>query len=240
MTRAHTAQLESSLSLGSPDEPGDVFRCVAIGGAPRTARLHTDVTVSYASIRPLLPNRPGSNVILTTKFRRTTIASVSSPWTLIAQHCLLPAFLTQSLPTSRQQLLPIQSDRNLQRKFCTIVGTVCSVYRGRQHSNVPLLPERLIGCPCCVNSVVRRFVLLHVQRSGDCGSPRVFGSTNRSNASIRSESLSANCLRPPPTPRKRDSIALPASRILSSATPLRIVCCVMPVAWHAAVTPPPP
>lgn len=52
------------------------------------------------------------------------IASVSSPWTLIAQHCLLPASLTQSLPISRQQLFPIKSDRNLQWKFCSIVGTV--------------------------------------------------------------------------------------------------------------------
>jgi hypothetical protein len=54
------------------------------------------------------------------------------------------------------------------------------------------------GWPRRVSSPARRRVLLQVQRSGDCGSPRVAGSTRASRAATKPGSVSVNGLRPAP------------------------------------------
>ena len=80
----------------------------------------------------------------------------------------------------------------------------------------------LTGWPCRVNSSANRVVLLHVQRNGDCGSPRVAGSTNGSSAAVSSGSDSVQHFRPPPGRRIRVGIGASgfASRSASSAEPL--------------------
>src|SRR3989304_190987 len=45
--------------------------------------------------------------------------------------------------------------------------------------------------------------LLHVHNTGDCGSPRVSGSTSERRSSSRLASVSLSGLRPPPRPRTR-------------------------------------
>ena len=54
------------------------------------------------------------------------------------------------------------------------------------------------GCPRAVNSPARRRVLLQVHRSGDCGSPRLTGSTSRSRRRRMPGSTAAVGLRPAP------------------------------------------
>ncbi len=53
-------------------------------------------------------------------------------------------------------------------------------------------------CPWARNSSARFRTLLHVHRSGDCGSPRVTGSSSFSRSSSRSGSLNDAFFRPPP------------------------------------------
>jgi hypothetical protein len=62
-----------------------------------------------------------------------------------------------------------------------------------------------------VNSSANRRMLLHVQRNGDSGSPRVVGSIKVSRAANKSGSVSARGRRPPPGRRTR--IASDARRL---------------------------
>ena len=99
------------------------------------------------------------------------------------------------------------------------------------------------GCPWFCSSLASFRVLLHVHRSGDSGSPRVNGSTNRSNASRIDGSDSLIDLRPPPTRRIRlltTRCRGPFTRSRSSRTPRPIVLCDIPVAATTAATPPHP
>jgi hypothetical protein len=100
----------------------------------------------------------------------------------------------------------------------------------------------LTGCPCRVSWLASCVVLLHVQRNGDVGSPRVMGSTNRSSAAANSGSTSVARLRPAPGLRTRDSTGVSGSfsRASSSARPFAIVFGHIPVARLTARTPPQP
>src|SRR5260370_7678205 len=81
-------------------------------------------------------------------------------------------------------------------------------------------------------------MLLHVQRSGDSGSPRVTGSTNRSKSSRRLASLLTVCLRPPPFRRIRPVLAPPLS--CSSLIPWLMALRQIPGARETAEIPPHP
>src|SRR5947209_3844100 len=70
----------------------------------------------------------------------------------------------------------------------------------------------------CCSSLASLRTLLLVQRSGDCGSPRVTGSTSRSRSSLKPASLLTLLLRPPPFLRTRPSPTLAPS--CSSLIPL--------------------
>ena len=95
----------------------------------------------------------------------------------------------------------------------------------------------LTGCPASRNRSANRAALLHVQRSGSVGSPRVTGSSSRSSASTKPASRAVSVLRPPPGRRCRAAPtgAAPAS---SSLNPARTVTRDIPVASATRVTPP--
>ena len=98
------------------------------------------------------------------------------------------------------------------------------------------------GCPAPVSVCARFVVLLHVQRSGDIGSPRVLGSINRSSACTNPGSVSVSRLRPPPSLRSRAATGARGCflRTASSTSPLRMVLRDIPVALLTALTPPRP
>lgn len=84
--------------------------------------------------------------------------------------------------------------------------------------------------------------LLQVHRSGDIGSPRVAGSTNRSKDSASPGSATVARRRPPPATLSRDPTTASGSslRAASSAKPLTIVLGDIPIARLTARTPPHP
>jgi len=98
------------------------------------------------------------------------------------------------------------------------------------------------GWLCRRSSSANLRVLLHVQRRGDSGCPRVTGSTKASRACSNPGSISVKGLRPPPTLRRRDATASPgcASRCSNSRTPVVMVFRASPVAAETVVTPPQP
>src|ERR1039458_9835049 len=106
----------------------------------------------------------------------------------------------------------------------------------------PSYVRGLTGCPIRPNSSARLDVLLHVQRNGEPGSPRVSGSTSHSNVAVNSGSASLQRLRPPPSLRRRESMAAwgSFSRAVNSANPLRMVFGDMRIAPPTACTPPHP
>jgi len=118
-----------------------------------------------------------------------------------------------------------------------VLAFPCRLYSNSWSKNrIDVMP---IGCPWRVNSVASRRRLLHVQRSGDSGSPRT-GSIKASNCSSKWGSVNVHFFRPPP-----GFLDLFVSRGLteesaSSAIPFRIVLCEMPVACLTRVTPPQP
>jgi hypothetical protein len=81
---------------------------------------------------------------------------------------------------------------------------------------------------------------LAVHSSGDCGSPRVSGSTSarRSSSQGGLASVSLSGLRPPPGRRTRSGSGVSSAR--NSASPRPIVLRAMPVARVTALTPPCP
>jgi hypothetical protein len=85
-----------------------------------------------------------------------------------------------------------------------------------------------------------RRVLLHVQRKGDIGSPRVNGSNNASRAASSVGSDSVERLRPAPLRRRRVLTGSSGwlSRYSSSRSPAAMVSRANPVAVATAVTPP--
>src|SRR5260221_14521921 len=93
-------------------------------------------------------------------------------------------------------------------------------------------------CPRRLSSVASLRTLLHVQRRGDSGSPRVSGSTNRSRSSRRLASLLTVVLRPPPIRRIRPSVVPPFS--CSSLIPWLMALRESPVARETAEIPPHP
>jgi hypothetical protein len=80
--------------------------------------------------------------------------------------------------------------------------------------------------------------LLQVHNSGDCGSPRVSGSTSARRSSSKLASVSLRGLRPPPDRRTRSASGVSPAR--NSASPRPIVLRAMPVARVTALTPPCP
>src|SRR5260370_7256192 len=93
--------------------------------------------------------------------------------------------------------------------------------------------------PCCANSSAdNACVLLHVQRSGDSGSPRVIGSTSFSSAGHTS-GCATSYGRLPALRRTLTTSSGVAPRRASSR-PLRTVLIAMPVARATAATPPQP
>ena len=102
--------------------------------------------------------------------------------------------------------------------------------------------RKVTGWFCRRSSSANLRVLLHVQRRGDSGCPRVTGSTKASRACSNPGSISVKGLRPPPTLRRRDTTASPgcASRCSNSRTPVVTVFRASPVAAETVVTPPQP
>src|SRR5713226_9640992 len=90
--------------------------------------------------------------------------------------------------------------------------------------------------PC--SSLASLRTLLLVQRSGDCGSPRVTGSTSRSRSSLKPGSLLTLLLRPPPFLRIRPSPTL--APCCSSLIPWLMTGRESPVARETIETPPHP
>src|SRR3984957_18345531 len=80
--------------------------------------------------------------------------------------------------------------------------------------------------------------LLEVHSSGDCGSPRVSGSTSARRSSSKFASVSLRGLRPPPTRRTRSKSGVSPAR--NSASPRPIVLRAIPVARITAMIPPCP
>src|SRR5712664_3468897 len=80
--------------------------------------------------------------------------------------------------------------------------------------------------------------LLEVHSSGDCGSPRVSGSTSARRSSSKFASVSLRGLRPPPTRRTRSKSGVSPAR--NSASPRPIVLRAIPVARITAIIPPCP
>src|SRR6516164_8174637 len=80
--------------------------------------------------------------------------------------------------------------------------------------------------------------LLHVHCSGDCGSPRLSGSTSARKSSSRLVSVTLSGLRPPPGRRTQPASGVSSRR--SSASPRPIVLRARPVARITALTPPRP
>src|SRR5208283_599335 len=95
----------------------------------------------------------------------------------------------------------------------------------------------LILCPSLSSSAASRRRLLHVQRRGDIGSPRVSGSTSAFRSSSKPGSVSVNDLRPPPGRRTRLGAGGGAS---SSFRPRPIVLAAMRVTRETAAMPPRP
>ena len=85
-------------------------------------------------------------------------------------------------------------------------------------------------------------MLLHVQRNGDSGWPRVTGSTKASSAARNPGSISVSFLRPPPELRTRAATGSSgcARRCSSSRIPAVIVFLAKPVATATVETPPQP
>src|SRR5258708_24845425 len=93
--------------------------------------------------------------------------------------------------------------------------------------------------PCWANSPAdNACVLLHVQRSGDSGSPRVIGSTSFSSAGHTSGCATSYGR----LPALRRTLTTSAGRApaRASSRPLRTVLIAMPVARATAATPPQP
>src|SRR6266704_2094144 len=80
--------------------------------------------------------------------------------------------------------------------------------------------------------------LLEVHSSGDCGSPRVSGSTSARRSSSKFASVSLTGLRPPPARRTRSKSGVSPAR--NSASPRPIVLRAIPVARITATIPPCP
>src|ERR1700722_6756665 len=80
--------------------------------------------------------------------------------------------------------------------------------------------------------------LLEVHSSGDCGSPRVSGSTSARRSSSKFASVSLRGLRPPPPRRTRSKSGVSPAR--NSASPRPIVLRAIPVARITAMIPPCP
>src|ERR1019366_582248 len=80
--------------------------------------------------------------------------------------------------------------------------------------------------------------LLQVHKSGDCGSPRVVGSTRERRSSMRLASIALIGLRPPPNRRTRSASTAPPARNSLSARPT--VLRASPVARDTAAIPPCP
>lgn len=96
----------------------------------------------------------------------------------------------------------------------------------------------LTDSPCPDNSSARVRVLLHVQRSGDIGSPRVPESTKRSIDSITCGCSDSRRFRP--APGRRSCQGGSESGLSSSLIPFRIVRSDIPVAAATASMPPQP
>ena len=95
-----------------------------------------------------------------------------------------------------------------------------------------------MGCPAAVSSLAKFRVDFSVHRIGDSGSPRVPGSINDSNASIKPGSATFAGFRPPPAVRTRFGPAGFSS--FSSLIPRQIVDRDAPVARWTSVIPPRP
>src|SRR5260221_9676933 len=95
----------------------------------------------------------------------------------------------------------------------------------------------LIGPRLAEISLASARVLLHVQRRGDSGSPRLLGSTSESRAATSSRSWFSRLGRPPPRRRTRTSPSVSAPR-RNSLRPARTVLIASPVASATAATPP--
>src|SRR5271165_6004408 len=96
----------------------------------------------------------------------------------------------------------------------------------------------LILCPSLSSSAASRRRLLHVQRSGDIGSPRASGSTSAFRSSSKPGSVSVNDLRPPPGRRTPPSFS--GGGASSSFRPRPIVLAAMRVTRETAAMPPRP
>src|SRR6266511_651349 len=96
----------------------------------------------------------------------------------------------------------------------------------------------LVWCPIRFSSSASCRTLLHVQRSGDSGSPRSVGSTNLSRSLTSVASFSTVRLRPPPGFRIRPAADL--SRSFNSCAPTRIARRDTPVALETIEAPPRP
>src|SRR5438067_2289913 len=105
--------------------------------------------------------------------------------------------------------------------------------------SVPATQAWLTRCPRAHNSAASLRTLLQVQRKGDCGSPRVTGSTRCSRSARTLGSRSTVFLRPPPGRRMRPGGAL-GTVPLSSLIPPSMVLRDNPVARATAVIPPHP
>ena len=92
--------------------------------------------------------------------------------------------------------------------------------------------------PCWDSSAARFAKLLHVQRRGDIGSPRLVGSTRASSAAISVGCSSTRDFLPAPGFRCRPGSS--TSRRFSSWRPLRMVRSESPVALATATIPPRP
>src|SRR6266542_1009368 len=91
--------------------------------------------------------------------------------------------------------------------------------------------------PCPVNSSASLCVDLFVHRNGDCGSPRVTGSTRDSNASLTPGAVSVTGARPAPAARTRPPATGPAA---TSLTPRLTVAGSTPTEAATFVIPPRP
>src|SRR5215813_5381853 len=96
----------------------------------------------------------------------------------------------------------------------------------------------LVACPRRRSSSANFRTLLHVQRNGDSGSPRVSGSINCSRSSWSVRSVCTVRLRPPPGRRTRWVDAVWGAR--NSANPAAIARRETPVARATRVIPPRP